>query len=116
MIESILPDCTKAAMLADMTQPFRERFRIAADHPALPGHFPGNPVVPGVVLLDRIAAALQSWRGERVAAFPQVKFLLPLLPNETAALILTKVGDETRFVVERETQPIAKGIVVGEAI
>ena len=31
-------------------------FRIAADHPCLPGHFPGQPVVPGVVVLDRVLA------------------------------------------------------------
>ena len=39
---------------------FRETFRIAPTHPALPGHFPGRPVVPGVVLLDRVAAALRA--------------------------------------------------------
>ena len=28
------------------------RFSVPVDHPALPGHFPGNPIVPGVVTLD----------------------------------------------------------------
>ncbi|WP_317930861.1 hypothetical protein [Halioxenophilus sp. WMMB6] len=31
---------------------------INADHPALPGHFPGQPVVPGVVILAKVCARL----------------------------------------------------------
>jgi 3-hydroxymyristoyl/3-hydroxydecanoyl-(acyl carrier protein) dehydratase len=62
--------------------------RIAADHPVLAGHFPGHPVVPGVVLLERVAAALSAWRGQRVATL-DAKFLHPLLPAEDACIVLT---------------------------
>ena len=34
--------------------------RIASDHPALAGHFPGRPIVPGAVLLDETLHALDS--------------------------------------------------------
>jgi 3-hydroxyacyl-[acyl-carrier-protein] dehydratase len=34
--------------------------QVAADHPALPGHFPGSPIVPGVVLLDETLHAIDA--------------------------------------------------------
>jgi 3-hydroxymyristoyl/3-hydroxydecanoyl-(acyl carrier protein) dehydratase len=87
----------------------RETLRIAADHPALPGHFPGRPVVPGVVLLDRVAAALERWRGQRIAGLPQVKFLRPLLPGQQAELVLSDDGGSVRFSIMIDGAPVAGG-------
>ena len=36
------------------------QFVVAPDHPSLPGHFPGRPLVPGVVLLDRVLEAIEA--------------------------------------------------------
>ncbi len=84
-------------------------FEIAADHPCLPGHFPGRPVVPGVVVLDHVLAAIEalmlqdsmsqdlslqrmpqaSPQGLSGALrLPQVKFLQPLLPMQVARIEL----------------------------
>ena len=58
-------------------------FTIPADHPALPGHFPGRPVVPGVVLLDHVVdAVLATAPGRRAAGLPLVKFTHPVRPGE----------------------------------
>lgn len=64
---------------------------VAANHPALPGHFPGNPVVPGVVLLDEVVVALeqQLGRGVRLTAVPNAKFLSPLLPEQAFSVAIT---------------------------
>src|SRR4051812_20152814 len=66
-------------------------FSIPADHPSLPGHFPGNPIVPGVVLLDEVIRAAESClaRAVLVRGLPQVKFVQPLHPNESAHVSLT---------------------------
>lgn len=62
-------------------------FTIAPDHPSLPGHFPGRPVVPGVVLLDRVLEAILPLHpGRRASGLPQVKFLRPVLPGQTVAV------------------------------
>lgn len=72
-------------------------FTIASGHPALPGHFPGQPIVPGVVLLDhavlRIAAALG--RAPQPSRLASVKFLATVVPNEPVAVRYACVGDGT---------------------
>ena len=70
--------------------PVEADFAIAADHPSLPGHFPGQPVVPGVVVLDRVLAAAEALLGTTPPALrmPQVKFVRPLLPGQPARLRL----------------------------
>ena len=87
---------------------------IAADHPCLPGHFPGQPVVPGVVLLDAVQAALATQVGEIAAlSLPQVKFLQPLLPDQLAEIELNETaGGRWRFRIVRGNELIASGEMV----
>ena len=37
---------------------------IAAEHPALAGHFPGAPILPGVLLLDEMVRAVEQERAQ----------------------------------------------------
>jgi 3-hydroxymyristoyl/3-hydroxydecanoyl-(acyl carrier protein) dehydratase len=93
-----------------MSETFTAPLRIDAAHPALPGHFPGNPVVPGVVLLERVATALKQWRGERMSRF-EVKFLSPLLSGQDAAIELHGDATRARFAIRRGEDVLAKGVV-----
>lgn len=87
-----------------------ETLRIPAAHPALPGHFPGQPIVPGVVLLDRIAAAIERGEGDaRFAHIAAVKFLAPLRPDEEAELRIVCDGKHVRFRIDRADSPILRG-------
>lgn len=87
------------------------RLHVAASHPALPGHFPNRPIVPGVVLLDHVVASAEEWLRQtvRVTAIKQVKFLAPLLPEQEAIAELTLDGAELRFALKRGDEPIAQG-------
>ncbi|MGI4746517.1 MAG: hypothetical protein ACRYGI_10710 [Janthinobacterium lividum] len=56
-------------------------FMIAANHPCLPGHFPGRPLVPGVVLLDEVFALIEAdpeTAGWVVGSLANAKFLSPV--------------------------------------
>lgn len=55
---------------------------VSADHPSLPGHFPGHPIVPGVVILDRVVADLAAQKGARAVGVKRMKFTRPLAPGE----------------------------------
>ena len=87
-----------------------ETFRIPAAHPALPGHFPGQPLVPGVVLLDRVVAAIERALGLRVCGFAQVKFLHALAP-ECDAILSIERNTQTRFRIASGDTLIASGVV-----
>ncbi|MEP6899475.1 MAG: hydroxymyristoyl-ACP dehydratase [Rhodanobacter sp.] len=98
---------------------FEQTFAVDAGHPALPGHFPDQPLVPGVMLLEQVALALQAWRGMRLVRVLEVKFVAPLLPAEPAMLRLSELagadaaGMRIRFEIQRDGIMLARGQVEG---
>ncbi len=74
-------------------------FRVPGTHPALPGHFPGRPVVPGVLLLDHVLRALHHLTGRELAQLKQVKFSSPLMPDESAHGSCKVEGSRVSFQV-----------------
>lgn len=88
---------------------------ISPSHPSLAGHFPGNPVVPGVVILSELLGATESWlhwEGDPLAV-ASVKFLRLLRPNEPFTLLLEQRSETTvSFAVLREQVRIATGTLL----
>lgn len=68
------------------------QYRVAADHPALQGHFPGHPVVPAALLLRFVQRTLEA-AGLRLAAIDSVKFLRPVAPGDAIDVTLASQGD-----------------------
>jgi 3-hydroxyacyl-[acyl-carrier-protein] dehydratase len=67
------------------------RFIVPDGHPCLPGHFPGRPVVPGVVLLDEAFACLHphlTGRPDLLTA----KFTAPVLPGQAVDVAWRPAG------------------------
>jgi 3-hydroxyacyl-[acyl-carrier-protein] dehydratase len=87
------------------------RFVVPADHPSLPGHFPGRPIVPGVVLLDHVLALVAGPRSV-IAALPSTKFIAAVAPGE----MIEVTADPPRagrigFVATRAGRIVLRGTV-----
>ena len=91
-------------------------FQVAPEHPALAGHFPGRPIVPGVLILDHVIEALRQCIGRDVKHLPRVKFSAPLRPGENASVEFRQRAASVAFCVstmrDGERQVIAEGSLV----
>jgi 3-hydroxymyristoyl/3-hydroxydecanoyl-(acyl carrier protein) dehydratase len=82
---------------------------VPSRHPALPGHFPGRPLVPGVLLLERVQRMLRE-RGVAIDAIAEAKFLRAVLPDEPLRIRVELAdGAHARFGIEARGAPATTG-------
>ena len=84
-----------------------------ASEPFFAGHYPGRPVTPGVMLIDRAVKAAGDMLGCKVGlkGIKKVKFSSPVLPGETVSLRLERRGEsEMSDLFSRNGTPCASGI------
>jgi 3-hydroxymyristoyl/3-hydroxydecanoyl-(acyl carrier protein) dehydratase len=88
---------------------------IGAEHPALVGHFPGAPIVPGVLLVDEMVRTAEAqlaptptrWR------ISTAKFLKPVRPGDRLTLAHeTLPNGSLRFSIARGAEPVAHGVLI----
>ena len=89
-----------------------KNFLIDPLHPSLSGHFPGNPIVPGVVLLGEVLESIRQSFGHPfiVSKVPVVKFHSPLRPNELVHLHFDRLPENViTFSCQVGSRKIASG-------
>jgi 3-hydroxymyristoyl/3-hydroxydecanoyl-(acyl carrier protein) dehydratase len=86
---------------------------IDAGHPIFAGHFPGEPIVPGVMLLEwvmRETAAIVGRDAERLR-IREAKFYQPLKPAQEAELYLDASPTRCAFRIRSAAHDLAAGSV-----
>lgn len=87
----------------------------AVDHPAARGHFVGNPIIPGAVLLDEVLQAVTAGSncaqsGGAGCVIRSAKFLRPVRPGDTVFIRWDVSPDgETKFECLLQEQPVLTG-------
>jgi 3-hydroxymyristoyl/3-hydroxydecanoyl-(acyl carrier protein) dehydratase len=78
------------------------RFDVPQESPFFEGHFPGHPLLPGVVTLGWMLAAAERFLGRPLqggATLHNVKFQVVLLPGQTGVeLTVVPQGDAGRLL------------------
>jgi 3-hydroxymyristoyl/3-hydroxydecanoyl-(acyl carrier protein) dehydratase len=101
-----------------MTEPssvlYVARVDIPLDHPCFPGHFPGQPILPGVLLLERVMALAQTSLARPLDAckLHNIKFLAAVAPGDVLDVQLASTNsNEYKFAVRISQAAGAEGVL-----
>jgi 3-hydroxymyristoyl/3-hydroxydecanoyl-(acyl carrier protein) dehydratase len=101
-----------------MTEPspvlYTARVEIPVDHRCFPGHFPGQPILPGVLLLERVMALAQTSLARPLdeCTLHNIKFSASVAPGDVLDVQLTATpSNEYRFTVRVFQGEGADGVI-----
>ena len=93
-----------------------ECYQIADNHPCLAGHFPDNPIVPAVVILDYVRLTLEKkFPKKRIKTLLNSKFMRPLYPLQEFSIHLKIMKNhKLKFECLSEEEKILHGVFIIE--
>ena len=101
-----------------MSEPIQQTLVIPTDHPAFPGHFPAQPILPGAALVDLVVVALETAQGRPAGALQLIsaKFLLPLGPGHVVHLAAepTAAGRWNCLLTDNDGAKVAQFVIQPE--
>lgn len=95
-----------------------ERF-FPLDHPAAQGHFPGNPIIPGAVLLGETLRAIEARLNLSLSPgqLRSAKFLSPTRPGDRVRIEFSdSASGAIRFACSVGPITVLTGVVACEAL
>lgn len=95
LVVRTLNEFARAQLAAD-GETVRLTREVPADHPAFPGHFPGQPLLPGALILSEVREAIGS--------VPALVARLGAQPTLAAAKFLAPVGPQSTLTIELQPE------------
>jgi 3-hydroxymyristoyl/3-hydroxydecanoyl-(acyl carrier protein) dehydratase len=98
---------------------------VSADSPWFSGHFPGEPILPGIALVYMAEQAIVQdalTKGEQVLlqALKRVRFTGPVRPGETLSLYISgeEAGEDIlfSFKITNKENIVCSGVIVAKKI
>lgn len=90
------------------------QWTVPVDHPAFAGHFPGAPILPGVVLLDIALQNIAKMNNMTLETceISSVKFLSPVNPGDVLTVEhKTSSNGTLHFDIAVDTRKVATGAI-----
>ena len=90
---------------------------VPADHPAARGHFPGNPIIPGAVLLARAVADVTAALGLELSRFTVswAKFAAPARPGDRVDVEYSASGPKISLACTVASRSVLKAEIACDA-
>lgn len=91
---------------------------IDEQQPVFAGHFPGNPIMPGVLVLGLLKSLVAEYLDQpvQIAAIKRQKFLRPVLPANTLSLAIKNLEVDGNFIDVNYVATVAEGPVAKGSI